>query len=97
VFPDHQATVVDARLHPPDVVAHDEEDVGLLIGRCLLGGCLRLWWFLCLRLRAARQHGQASEDQPGSKSAENAPKSGEHDRAPLSWGPFEIARCISFS
>ena len=28
-FPDHQAAVVDARLHPADVVAHDEEDVGL--------------------------------------------------------------------
>src|SRR5215813_2755326 len=27
---DHQATVIDARLHPADVVAHDEEDVWLL-------------------------------------------------------------------
>ena len=27
---DHQAAVVDARLHDADVVAHDEEDVGLL-------------------------------------------------------------------
>ena len=27
---DHQAAMVDARLHPADVVAHDEEDVGLL-------------------------------------------------------------------
>ena len=26
----HQALVVDARLHPADVVAHDEEDVWLL-------------------------------------------------------------------
>ena len=32
-FPDHQALVVDARLHPADVVSHDEEDVGLLAGR----------------------------------------------------------------
>ena len=30
-FADHQAAVVDARLHPADVVAHDEEDVGLLL------------------------------------------------------------------
>ena len=30
---DHQAAVIDARLHPADVVAHDEEDVGFL---CLL-------------------------------------------------------------
>ena len=30
-FPDHQAAMVDARLHPADVVAHDEEDVGLLL------------------------------------------------------------------
>src|SRR5262245_5867688 len=30
---DHQAAVVDARLHPADVVAHDEEDVGLLLLR----------------------------------------------------------------
>ena len=29
---DHQAAVVDRRLHPADVVAHDEEDVGLLRG-----------------------------------------------------------------
>ena len=30
-LPDHQAAVVDARLHPADVVAHDEQDVGLLL------------------------------------------------------------------
>src|SRR5215472_6802141 len=29
-FPDHQATVIDARLHPADVIAHDEQDVWLL-------------------------------------------------------------------
>ena len=34
-FPDHQTAVVDARLHPADVVSHDEQDIGLL----LLGGC----------------------------------------------------------
>ena len=33
---DHQAAMVDVRLHPADVVAHDEEDVGLLL---LLRGC----------------------------------------------------------
>ena len=27
---DHQAAVVDARLHPADIVTHDEEDVGFL-------------------------------------------------------------------
>jgi hypothetical protein len=32
-FADHQALVVDARLHPADVVAHDEQDVGLLLRR----------------------------------------------------------------
>src|SRR5262249_54297515 len=32
----HQAAVVDARLHPADVVAHDEEDVGLLLLLLLL-------------------------------------------------------------
>ena len=30
-LPDHQAAVIDARLHDADVVAHDEEDVGLLL------------------------------------------------------------------
>ena len=30
-FPDHQTAVVDTRLHPADVVAHDEQDVGLCI------------------------------------------------------------------
>ena len=29
-LPDHQAAMVDARLHPADVVAHDEEDIGFL-------------------------------------------------------------------
>src|SRR5215469_1098104 len=32
---DHQAAMVDARLHPADVIAHDEEDVRLR----LLRGC----------------------------------------------------------
>ena len=32
-FADHQAAVVDARLHPADVVAHDEQDVGLVLLR----------------------------------------------------------------
>ena len=27
---DHQAAMIDAGLHPADVIAHDEEDVGLL-------------------------------------------------------------------
>ena len=27
---DHQATMIDARLHPADVIAHDEEDVRFL-------------------------------------------------------------------
>ena len=31
-FPDHQPAVVDARLHPADVVAHDEQNVGF--ARC---------------------------------------------------------------
>jgi hypothetical protein len=35
-FADHQSLMVDARLHPADVVAHDEEDIGLL---WLLRGC----------------------------------------------------------
>src|SRR5262249_10946968 len=35
-FPDHQTAVIDARLHPADVVAHDEENVRLLL---LLRGC----------------------------------------------------------
>ena len=35
-FPHHQATMVDARLHPADVVTHDEQDVGFLrlLRRC---------------------------------------------------------------
>ena len=28
-FADHEAAMVDARLHPADVVTHDEQDVGL--------------------------------------------------------------------
>ena len=37
-FPDHQAAVVTTRLHPADVVAHDEQDVGLVL-RMQGGGC----------------------------------------------------------
>ena len=33
-FPDHQAAVVDARLHPADVIAHDKKNVWFLV-RCL--------------------------------------------------------------
>ena len=34
-FADHQAAVIDARLHPADVVAHDEENVGFgVLGHC---------------------------------------------------------------
>ena len=32
-FPDHQATMIDARLHPADIIAHDEQDVGFLVRR----------------------------------------------------------------
>ena len=38
---DHQALVVDARLHPADIIAHDEDDVWLRL-RLLRGyGCAR--------------------------------------------------------
>jgi hypothetical protein len=30
-LPDRQAAVVDARLHPADIIAHDEQDVGFLV------------------------------------------------------------------
>ena len=33
VSPDHQAAVITARLHPADVVAHDEQDVRFLVLR----------------------------------------------------------------
>src|SRR6266487_1067210 len=49
-FADHQAAVVDARLHPADVVAHDEEDVGL----CLLLRGSR---------RARHRHGSEQREQ----------------------------------
>ena len=39
-FPDHQAAMVDARLHPADVVAHDEEDVRLAAAVCAAAGVL---------------------------------------------------------
>jgi hypothetical protein len=31
-FADHQAAMVDARLHPADVVSHDEQDIGFACG-----------------------------------------------------------------
>ena len=38
-FPDHQAAVVDARLHHADVISHDEHDVGFLVLRLNRSGC----------------------------------------------------------
>ena len=32
-FADHQTTMVNARLHPADVITHDEQDVGFLSRR----------------------------------------------------------------
>src|SRR6266478_9716230 len=32
-FPDHQAAMIAARLHPADVIAHDEQDIGFLVLR----------------------------------------------------------------
>jgi hypothetical protein len=29
-FPDHQAAMIAARLHPADIIAHDEQDIGFL-------------------------------------------------------------------
>ena len=39
-FADHQPLMVDARLHPADVVAHDEENVWFLAGCCAAAGVL---------------------------------------------------------
>jgi hypothetical protein len=72
--------MVDARLHKADVVAHDEENVGLLVGRCLRGGWprrllrhrLRLLLhrlpLFCLHLCGTRQHGQGGEDGHDAKT-----------------------------
>ena len=37
-FADHQTLMVDARLHPADVVAHDEHDVGFTAFSCASAG-----------------------------------------------------------
>src|SRR6516225_11086699 len=50
-FSHHQAAVVDARLHPADVVAHDEEDVGFLL---LLRACHRHGGERCEEAEAER-------------------------------------------
>jgi hypothetical protein len=49
-FPDGKAAVVDARLHPADVVAHDEKDVGFAD--------------LCLRCRREQQYRQRGGTNP---------------------------------
>jgi hypothetical protein len=77
-FPHHQAAMVDSRLHKANVVAHDEENVGLFIRSCLFGGCLRLWLLICLRLRGA-----GGEDNTGGKSAEDGVEVTAHDRGPF--------------
>ena len=37
---DHQAAMIDARLHPADVIAHDEEDIGFLLWLLCVAGAL---------------------------------------------------------
>jgi hypothetical protein len=64
-FPGPQAFMVDARLHPADVVAHDEEDVGF---------CRRR---LGLRLHRADQP-RHDGDKPGDHTAEY-PREGSVD------------------
>ena len=54
-FADHQAAVVDARLHPADVVTHDEQDVGFLL-------------FLGLDQRACQADGGSRRQQPDANS-----------------------------
>ena len=76
--------MVDSRLHKADVVAYDEENIGLLVGNCLFDGCLRLWLLLCLRLRGTCQKGQGGEDNTGGESAEDGVEITAHDRGPLS-------------
>src|SRR5271165_257987 len=50
-FPDHQAAVIATRLHPADVVAHNDEDIGFLF--------LRLQWSACADERSRScQNGQ---------------------------------------
>jgi hypothetical protein len=49
---DHQATVIDARLHPADIVAHDEENVRF---------ALRLRGRLLRRTRRGNEHREQTE------------------------------------
>ena len=65
-FPDRPSAVVDARLHPTDVVPHDKHDVGLLLLR-LRGGRCRRWR---RSLRPARQHRRSDKNQRGASYAE---------------------------
>ncbi len=60
-FADHQAAMVDARLHPADVIAHDEQDVGL---------------GLLLGLRNARCAGQRCQQERSSKRADPSASEG---------------------
>src|SRR5882724_2172106 len=45
-FPDHHAAVITARLHPADIIAHDEQDIGFLAcyARARRRRVLRLGW-----------------------------------------------------
>ena len=59
--------MVDARLHPADIVAHDEEDVGFLLSLLLLG--LRLLGLLLrplllLRCGGCRRHNGKRASRP---------------------------------
>src|SRR4030095_16410982 len=51
-FPDHQAAMIAARLHPADIIAHDEQDV----------------WFLVLRLGRSDRAGSASRAKKKQKA-----------------------------
>jgi hypothetical protein len=87
--------MVDSRLHKADVVAHDEQNVGLLIGSRLPDGCLRLWLLLCLSLSGACQHGQGGQDRPGGESDEDGTENGPPHRV-RHYALFGILHGISF-
>src|SRR4051794_36514455 len=59
---DHQPAVVDARLHPTDIVAHDEQDVGLGLLALL---ALRRLGRLPLRLRGGDEPERTGQERTG--------------------------------
>ena len=90
-FADHQAAVVDARLHPADVIAHDEEDVGFLWLLLAVAGALATIAAAATANRPSHNfRGNFMFKSPGEELFEDIQFRGIHLRSIGPWSTIQI-------